>query len=291
MKLESYLKKVNMKEIIICLSLIVIGYMTAQLFMRKYNRFSVGGQNSCPLGSDLTCKLGTYPQRPGGGAPSPDPCSKVKADDCNKSWWQSKSDGAGNKPIGVGCKYIKNKCITPGTGFKTINGCPTKSCDGSPPPPPSNSKTSYNCNASKCVSVSGTSGTYSSESDCQSKCGSPPPPPPPSFSCSSTWNNSDICLNNNKAVDYTKWSASCTDNDDICKGCQKNCDIWYKKGGILANLIIGPIVFFFTIVGAFVSSGTSQIVCGILLFLSCISIIFSIYFYLHNKTVTPGGEN
>lgn len=144
MKLQSYIKKIDTKEVITCILLIVVGYMTAKLFMRKYNGFRVGGQNSCPLGSDLSCKLGTYPQRRGGGAPSPDPCSKVKADDCNKSWWQSKSNGAGNKPIGTACKYVNNKCITPGTGFKNINGCPTKSCDGSansPPPPPSGGKT------------------------------------------------------------------------------------------------------------------------------------------------------
>ena len=211
MKLESYLKKVNMKEIIICLSLIVIGYMTAQLFMRKYNRFSVGGQNSCPLGSDLTCKLGTYPQRPGGGAPSPDPCSKVKADDCNKSWWQSKSDGAGNKPIGVGCKYIKNKCITPGTGFKTINGCPTKSCDGSPPPP-ANASTSYNCSGSMCVSVSGTSGTYSNESEClNSDCEKTTPlPPPTKYSCNASTNKCEPDSNGS----YTNAS-----------NCQSDCDV------------------------------------------------------------------
>ena len=58
MKLESYLKKVNMKELIIYLSLIVIGYMTAQLFMRKYNRFSVGGQSDpCAGSKDPKCAL------------------------------------------------------------------------------------------------------------------------------------------------------------------------------------------------------------------------------------------
>jgi hypothetical protein len=239
MKLESYLKKVNMKEIIICLSLIVIGYMTAQLFMRKYNRFSVGGQNSCPLGSDLTCKLGTFAQRPGGGAPSPDPCSKVKADDCNKSWWQSKSDGAGNKPIGIGCKYIKNKCITPGTGFKTINGCPTKSCDVSPPPPPSNSKTSYNCSGSMCVSVSGTSGTYSNESEClNSDCEKTTPSA--SGQCILggylSFSNDGCKYKRKTYTDYTTAPSGACD-----------CKNWYSPTKIIFTLIMIGIVLFFVI--------------------------------------------
>ncbi len=252
MKLQSYLKKVDTKEVLTCVLLIVVGYMTAQLFMRKYNGFRVGGQNSCPLGSDLSCKLGTYPQRRGGGAPSPDPCSKVKKDNCNKSWWQSKSNGAGNKPIGVACKYVKDKCVTPGTGFKNINGCPSKSCDGSPPPPPANSKTSYNCNASKCVSVSGTSGTYSSESDCQSKCGKPPggntPPPSPKANCSSTgFFSADKCLKNGSAVSDPSNDPDCKDlKDDNGDDCQYNAFIkhWILYSVSITILIVILIISF-----------------------------------------------
>jgi hypothetical protein len=201
MKLNSYFKKIDIKEISTCVLLIVVGYMTTQLFMRKYNGFRVGGQNSCPLGSDLSCKLGTYPQRRGGGAPSPDPCSKVNADDCNKSWWQSKSNGAENKPIGVACKYVNDKCITPGTGFKNINGCPTKSCDGSPsptPPPPS------------------------------------PTPPPPSnkISCSFTGSfETGGCYKNNKMIDPTD-----SNYDSDCQHCQ-----WIRRGLlwiIIASIIV-----------------------------------------------------
>ena len=36
MKLQSYIKKNRYKEVITCVLLIVVGYMTAQLFMRKY---------------------------------------------------------------------------------------------------------------------------------------------------------------------------------------------------------------------------------------------------------------
>ena len=193
MNLQSYIKKIDTKEVITCVLLIVVGYMTAQLFMRKYNGFRVGGQNSCPLGSDLTCKLGTFAQRRGGGAPNPDPCNKVKADDCNKSWWQSESNGAGNKPIGVACKYDKDKCITPGTGFKNINGCPTKSCDGSPPPPPS-------------------SGGNSPPPPSGGNSPPPPPPPPPTVSCSSTgtWTYyADKCLINGSTVQNQSYNDDC----------------------------------------------------------------------------------
>ena len=106
MKLQSYIKKIDTKEVATCILLIVVGYMTAQLFMRKYSGFRVGGQNSCYFGNDMTCKIGTFQQKSGGGAPSPDPCSKVNADNCNKSWWQSKSDGGSDNktPIGIACK-------------------------------------------------------------------------------------------------------------------------------------------------------------------------------------------
>mgnify|MGYP006153333739 CR=1 FL=1 len=44
MKLQSVLKKIDSKEVITCLLLIIVGYMTAQLFMRRMNGFRVGGQ-------------------------------------------------------------------------------------------------------------------------------------------------------------------------------------------------------------------------------------------------------
>jgi hypothetical protein len=285
MKLQSYIKKIDTKEVVTCVLLIVVGYMTARLFIRKYSGFRVGGQNSCPLGSDLSCKLGTYPQRRGGGAPSPDPCSKVKADDCNKSWWQSKSNGAENKPIGIACKYVNDKCITPGTGFKNINGCPTKSCDGSPSPPgpPSDSKISYNCNASKCVSVSGTSGTYSSESDCQSKCGKPSPSPSPSsnkISCSYTGSfDTGVCYLNKKIVDPTdsKYNAECI-------GCQ-----WYSRGwfwgtigiSIIISAIISIIQFNF-------NNGVSY---GIIFFIVFNIIYIPVDYYVNGTLTTNKTQN
>ena len=132
--------------------------MTAQLFMRKYNGFSVSGQkcectktsgSNCVDGADSTLKE----------------IQNFYTDQTTKDTCLS----AGGR-IGPGKFVGKNTC-------KWIPGP-----SGPPSGPPSgNSKTSYNCNASKCVSVSGTSGTYSSESDCQSKCGKSP-----TVSCSST---------------------------------------------------------------------------------------------------------
>lgn len=365
MNLQSYIKNIDTKEVITCVLLIVVGYMTAQLFMRKYNGFSVGSQNSCKCDDckDSDGKIRTYY----------DNCGELSSSDCQYGY--SKDSGGGKFKCVVGkdnkcamsggrpnitgtcpdCKdpstnnrkitrgqcqglsksdcsrmwgIDSNKQYKPCTWTESQNKCnnsggrpmkcpseppgpspgPPGPSPGPPPGPPSgppsgNSKTSYNCNASKCVSVSGTSGTYSSESDCQSKCGKPPggnsPPPPPggktpppslSFSCSSTWNNSDICFNNNKAVDYTKWSDNCTDNDDICKGCQKNCKIWYEKTGIVANFIFGIIAIFVGLIGAFKSSEW-QGFFFILIVLSIISWVLSLYFYEHNQTSTPGGEN
>jgi len=222
MKLQSYIKKIDTKEVITCILLIVVGYITAQLFMRKYNGFRVGGQNSCYFGNDMTCKIGTFPQKPGGGAPSPDPCSKVNADNCNKSWWQSKTDGGGNNktPIGIACKYENNKCFTPGTPFHSISGCPTKSCDGSsssPSPPPSG--------------------------------GNSPPPPTPSPTSASgqcilggylSFSNDGCIYKRQTYLDYTGAPKGSCD-----------CKNWYSPSKISFTLIIAFLVIIFVIIPAF----------------------------------------
>ena len=161
MKIQSYLKKANMKEIIICLSLIVIGYMTAQLFMRKYNRFSVGGQ--CP--SDIKCTEGNV-------------CEKSASNICNKRYYTNASNvsymcGYGNLGGGVhnchGISIPANASCSKCNGSSPPAGKPPTPA-GKPPatptPGPPTPGPSYNCSESMCVSVSGTSGTYSSESEC-----------------------------------------------------------------------------------------------------------------------------
>ena len=56
MNLQSYIKNFDTKEVVTCVLLIVVGYMTAQLFMRKYNGFRIGGQKcECTKTSGGNC--------------------------------------------------------------------------------------------------------------------------------------------------------------------------------------------------------------------------------------------
>ena len=209
MKFQSYLKQIDTKEVLTCVLLIVVGYMTSQLFMRKYNGFRVGGQKcECTKTSGGDCVDGV------------DSKTTRNSKFCTDQTTQDTCLSAGGR-IGPGKFVGKNTC-------KWIPG------------PPANSKTSYNCNASKCVSVSGTSGTYSSESDCQSKCGgkTPTPTPSPTVSCSSTglMNFGDKCINNGSVVDDPS-------NDPNCKKL-KDChySMFYKIPIYL--IILGVIIFF-----------------------------------------------
>jgi len=109
----------------VCIILLIfLVYLIYKISRNECDCFSVGGQDSCYF-DNMTCKIGTFAQKS-----SPDPCSIVNADDCNKSWWQSEIDGGSNgkTPIGVACKYVKGECVTPGTGFHSISGCPAESC-------------------------------------------------------------------------------------------------------------------------------------------------------------------
>jgi hypothetical protein len=182
MNFKSIVKKVDNKEVLTCILLIIVGYMTAQLFMRRMNGFNVGGQNSCYF-KDVTCKLGQseYPIPSG----KSDPCKGISEDKCNTSWYENTIKGGANKttPIGIACLWNSSgkDCVTPGTGFHSSSGCPTKSCSGSgvkptPPTPPT-------------------------------------PPPPPSYSCSSTSIfSADKCLKNGSVVTDPS-------SDDGCKDC------------------------------------------------------------------------
>ena len=198
MNLKSIVKKVDNKEVLTCILLIIVGYMTAQLFMRRMNGFNVGGQTECPF-KDAKCKIDgkhLYSKS------APDICNTLTKESCNDSWYENTIKGGGNNttPIGIACYWNSsgNDCVTPGTGFKTItDACPTKSCDaptpGPTPGPPANASSSYNCSGSMCVNVSGTDGTYSSESDClNSDCEKTTP----SFNCSSSgyFSNDDAII-------------------------------------------------------------------------------------------------
>ena len=176
MNLKSIIKKVDNKEVLTCILLIIVGYMTAQLFMRRVNGFNVGGQNSCYF-KDVTCKLGQseYPIPSG----KSDPCKGISQDKCNKSWYENTIKGGANKttPIGIACLWNSSgkDCVTPGTGFKSSSGCPTKSCDAPTPGPPGGKTptpgpTTYSCNASTNKCEPDSNGSYTNASNCQSNC-------------------------------------------------------------------------------------------------------------------------
>lgn len=237
MNLQSYIKNVDTKEVVTCVLLIVVGYMTAQLFMRKCNGFRVGGQNSCYFGNDMTCKIGTFAQKPGGGTPNPDPCSKIKASNCNKSWWQTTATGGANgkTPIGSKCNLVKNECKTL-KGLHTISGCPTKSCtDNSNSPPPG---------------------------------GNTPPPPggntPPTVSCSFTGSfDTGVCYLNKKTVDPTD-----SKYDSECQDCQ-----WYSRWQfyilsiciIFGCGILGGVIGYNSGSGEYISYGFGGLFAGIVI--------------------------
>lgn len=288
MNLKSIIKKVDNKEVLTCILLIIVGYMTAQLFMRRVNGFNVGGQTECPF-KDAKCKIDgkhLYSKS------APDICNTLTKESCNDSWYENTIKGGGNNttPIGIACYWNSsgNDCVTPGTGFKTItDACPTKSCNaptpgGKTPAPAPGPGTSYNCNASKCVPVSGKNGSYTNVSDCISDCEKTAP----SYSCSSSgYFSNDDCYNNKKLVDPYKWhlsSASCT--DDNCKGCQNvPCSMWYGQLWpyilLILWLVIGIIIGFSLSVGL-----------GIAFFFIVSVIEFLILYYI-NKSVTPELKN
>tara|TARA_Y100000591_G_scaffold329447_1_gene358031 strand:- start:530 stop:1132 length:603 start_codon:yes stop_codon:yes gene_type:complete len=121
MKLQSYIKKIDTKEVITCVLLIVVGYMTAQLFMRKYNGFSVGGQ--CP--TSYKCAKNNN-------------CENISSSSvCSNSYY------TGGDNIEKWCGYGKvgNKNTCHGTS-NLVNNASCSKCNGSPPtPPPPGGKT------------------------------------------------------------------------------------------------------------------------------------------------------
>jgi len=121
MKLQTYIKKIDTKEVITCVLLIVVGYMTAQLFMRKYNGFRVGGQ--CP--TSYKCAKNNN-------------CENISSSSvCSNSYY------TGGDNIEKWCGYgkIRNKNTCHGTS-NLVNNASCSKCNGSPPtPPPPGGKT------------------------------------------------------------------------------------------------------------------------------------------------------
>jgi len=185
MNLKSTLKKIDSKEILTCILLIVVGYMTAQLFMRRMNGFRVGAQ--CP--SKYKCA-------------TDNDCEKMSQTECNNSYY---TGGTVEKMCGYGWVNTKQACH--GTS-NLLNNASCSKCKipGQGPPGPPNSKTFWNCNASKCVSVSGTNGSYTSKSECQSDCGASPT----TYSCNASTSKCESDPNGS----YTNAS-----------NCQSDCDV------------------------------------------------------------------
>ena len=189
------LGKINQKEIITCILLVIAGYMFAEIFTRMNAGFRIGGQsvqNYCKG----KCLYGTYPY------PSKqDICNKVSQANCEKTWYKNTAKGgSGNTEIGIGCYWNEagKKCVTPGTGFKSAGSCPQTKCSYSPPSktptppgktptptppgktptptppgktptPPGKTPSKYSCSGSKCIADN--NGTYTS-SNCNNKCDS-----------------------------------------------------------------------------------------------------------------------
>ena len=257
MNLKSIVKKVESKEVLTCILLIIIGYMTAQLFMRRVNGFNVGGQSECQI-KDVKCKLDGKYKYPGGTPP--DICNTLTKESCNDSWYENTNTGGtdGKTRLGSSCKWVNNnKCVTPGTGFKPIDGCPIKSCSGTgvipvpaPAPVPAGGETSsWNCNAYKCVNVSGTDGTYTSESECQSDCVSE------KYSCSGSTcikspSGSYSSSNCDKKCGFSCSDSTCipgssgSDTYNTIIDCQSECESriwpWFMLAGFIF-LFLGSI--------------------------------------------------
>jgi hypothetical protein len=215
MKLQSVFKKIDSKEVITCLLLIVVGYMTAQLFMRRMNGFRVGAQ--CP--SKYKCA-------------TDNDCEKMSQTECNNSYY---TGGTVEKMCGYG--MVNRKQVCHGTS-NLLNNASCSKCKipGPGPPGPPNSKTSWNCNASTCVSVSGTNGSYTSKSECQSDCGAT------TYSCNASTSKCEIDTNGS----YTNASD-----------CQKDCgaSIWTSWWMITIYIVFGIIII--GLIGFAMSSSSS----------------------------------
>jgi len=181
--------KINEREVITCLLLIVVGYMSARLFTRMNARFRVGGQSVPDYCKSPKCLYGTYPY-----SSKQDICNKVSQANCEKTWYKNTAKGgSGNTEIGIGCYWNEagKKCVTPGTGFKSAGSCPQTKCSYSPPgktpippgktptppgktptPTPTPSSGKFSCSGSTCITGLSGSGTYDTKDECQKKCSS-----------------------------------------------------------------------------------------------------------------------
>ena len=165
------LGKIDKREVITCLLLIVVGYMSARLFTRMNAGFRVGGQ-SCDC---------TYPY----GSDSPNMCydssRKRPLIERPKSFCTDQTTESNCKTAGGRTFVSPNTCKWTGPPTPTPKPpaptpkppAPTPKPPAPKPPaptPPGVSKTTWDCTNSKCQEVTGTSGKYDNISDCRAEC-------------------------------------------------------------------------------------------------------------------------
>ena len=205
MKLQSYIKKIDAKEVITCVLLIVVGYMTAQLFVRKYNGFRVGGQ--CP--TSYKCAKNNI-------------CENISSSSvCSNSYY------TGGDNIEKWCGYGKvgNKNTCHGTS-NLVNNASCSKCNSQSPGPPTPGPP--------------TPGPPTPTPTPGPPTQTPTPgPPSPTVSCSSTgtWTYyADKCLINGSTVPNQSY------NDDCKKLTNCRLTAWHKPPAVLTAFIISLIV-------------------------------------------------
>jgi len=141
MNLKSIIKKVDNKKVLTCILLVIVGYMTAQLFMRKVNGFNVGGQScKCTTGTtgiDCVDSANSKLIRSGKF------CTDQKTEDTCKT-------AGGRTFIGKNtCKWTPGPTPTPGPpGGKTPTPGPPGGKTPTPTPTPS-----YSCSSTSIFSA------------------------------------------------------------------------------------------------------------------------------------------
>jgi hypothetical protein len=169
MNLKSIVKKVESKEVLTCILLIIIGYMTAQLFMRRVSGFNVGGQTECP--SAYKCSPNNS-------------CESISASNiCSNSYYTGGDNvekwcgygKLGNKNTCHGTSNLVNNasCVKCIPGGKTPPPTPPPPPPTPPPPPPPPPK--YSCSSTgfftsdKCLKDGSVVTDPSSDDGCKAK--------------------------------------------------------------------------------------------------------------------------
>jgi len=210
--------KINEREVITCLLLIVVGYMSARLFTRMNAGFRVGGQ-SC----DCTSKDDSNPPKCNDGGNPNQSIGRIRTF-CTDQTTESNCKTAGGRTF-----VPPNTCKWTGPPTPAPKPPPTPKPPAPKPPapkpptpkPPGSDK--FSCSGSTCISDS--KGTYNA-SDCSDSCG---------FSC----NASNTCIS----------GLSGSGTYDTKDECQEKCSssIWTSWWMIMIYIVAG--LFFILLIG------------------------------------------